>query len=237
MKGRDDVSGWVKIHRKIRDNWIWDKPEYLKAWLDLIFKANYEDKRVLFDGEVNNLKRGQFITSIRKLSDEWGWSKDRVLNFLRLLEKDEMIHRESNRKRTLITIENYSFYQVCQDTDSYSNQDSNQDTDSPQRRNKEEKKNNTTDEIEDKLTHDFDTIYKNYPRQVGKTKAYKKYCDWVTKGRVVNKKRIKLTNRQIWEAVKKYSEENKDTDIKFIKQFDTFLGDSLLDYIDFEDKG
>ena len=34
------MSGWVKIHRKIRDNWIWDKPEYLKAWLDLIFKKN-----------------------------------------------------------------------------------------------------------------------------------------------------------------------------------------------------
>lgn len=227
------MSGWVKIHRKIRDNWIWDKPEYLKAWLDLIFKANYEDKRVLFDGEVNNLKRGQFITSIRKLSDEWGWSKDRVLNFLRLLEKDEMIHRESNRKRTLITIENYSFYQVCQDTDSYSNQD----TDSPQRRNKEEKKNNTTKILEEQLLHDFDILYEKYPRQKGKTKAYKKYCAWVTKGRVVNKKRVKLDSVQIWYAIEKYKKEVEGVEKKFIKQFDTFLGDSLLDYIDFEDKG
>lgn len=231
------MSGWVKIHRKIRDNWIWDKPEYLKAWLDLIFKANYEDKRVLLDGEVNNLKRGQFITSIRKLSDEWGWSKDRVLNFLRLLERDEMIHRESDRKRTLITIENYSFYQVCQDTDSHSKQDSNQDTDSPQRRNKEEKKNNKTELSEEKLTRDFNLIYKEYPKKIGRTKAYKKFCDWVTNGRVVNKKRIKLTNAQIWYAVKKYAEENQETDLKFIKQFDTFLGDSLLDYIEFKDKG
>lgn len=235
------MSGWVKIHRKIRDNWIWDKPEYLKAWLDLIFKANYEDKRVLFDGEINNLKRGQFITSTRKLSDEWGWSKDRVLNFLRLLEKDEMIHRESDRKRTLITIENYSFYQVCQDTDSDSNpdsnQDSNKDTDSPQRRNKEEKKTNTAELNEEKLRHDFNIIYKKYPKKVGKTKGYKKYCDWVTKGRVVNKKRILLTNRQIWKAVEKYELETRNTELKFIKQFDTFLGDSLLDYIDFEERG
>lgn len=233
MKGRDDVSGWVKIHRKIRDNWIWDKPEYLKAWLDLIFKANYEDKRVLFDGEINNLKRGQFITSIRKLSDEWGWSKDRVLNFLRLLEKDEMIHRESDRKRTLITIENYSFYQVCQDTDSYTNKD----TDSPQKRSKEEKNINKYELNEEKLRHDFNIIYKKYPKKVGKTKGYKKYCDWVTKGRVVNKKRILLTNRQIWKAVEKYELETRNTELKFIKQFDTFLGDSLLDYIDFEERG
>lgn len=227
------MAGWVKIHRKIKENWIWDKPDYLKAWLDLIFKANYEDRRVLFDGEVSELKKGQFITSIRKLADEWGWSKDRVLKFLRLLEKDEMIRRNSDNKRTLITIENYSFYQVCQDTDSYTNKD----TDSPQKRSKEEKNTNTNKESDEKLRHDFELIYKKYPKHVGKTKAYKKYCDWVTKGRIVNKKRVLLTNRQIWKAVEKYELETRGTELKFIKQFDTFLGDSLLDYIDFEERG
>ena len=228
------MSGWVKIHRKIRDNWIWKKPDYLKAWLDLIFKATYADPRVLIDGEISELKKGQFITSIRKLADEWGWSKDKVLSFLRLLEKDQMIQRKSDNKRTLITIENYSFYQVCQDTDSYSIQDTNQDTDSPQRRNKEEKNNNSTKILEEQLIHDFDILYKKYPRHVGRTKAYKKYCDWVTKGRVVNKKRVKLDSKQIWLAIDKYEKEVEGVEKRFIKQFDTFMGDSLLDYIDFD---
>ena len=107
------MDGWVKIHRKIRDNWIWDNAEYLKAWLDLIFRANFEERRILFDGEIKELKCGQFITSVRKLAEAWGWSNSRVLRFLRMLEEDGMITRDSNSKRTLLTIENYEFF--CKD--------------------------------------------------------------------------------------------------------------------------
>ena len=95
------MDGWVKIHRKIRDNWIWDNADYLKAWMDLIFRANYDDSRKLFDGEIKELKRGQFVTSIRKLSEAWGWSKDRTLKFLRLLEADNMIKKDSEIKLLL----------------------------------------------------------------------------------------------------------------------------------------
>jgi DNA-binding transcriptional MocR family regulator len=57
------------------------------------------------------VKRGSFVTSIRKLASKWGWSKDKVVAFLDVLEEDGMIQRNSSYRRTLITIKNYCIYQ------------------------------------------------------------------------------------------------------------------------------
>ena len=232
------MDGWVKIHRKIRDNWIWDNAEYLKAWLDLIFRANFEERRILFDGEIKELKCGQFITSVRKLAEAWGWSNSRVLRFLRMLEDDGMITRDSNSKRTLLTIENYEFYQVQQNSDD----DTSENASESQKRNKEEKNNNTPSEKdyeaekrrEEALNHNFNYIYKFYPRKEGRTEAFRRYTAWVTTGRKVNKKIVKLTNEQILAAVQKYVDKQKslNTEMQYYKLFSTFMGNSILDYVE-----
>lgn len=95
---------------------------------------------------------------------------------------------------------------------------------------------NSTDEKKDvelQLRADFEIIYGFYPKKTGKTKGYGRYKLWVTTGKVVNGKRQKLTNEQIWNAIKKYREEMEqaDKDLQYYKNFDTFMGDSLLDYV------
>lgn len=108
-------KGWVSIHRSIYDNWIWnDDEEFDKrsAWIDLLLMVNHEDKKVLIDGNLEMVKRGQRITSIRKLCTRWRWSRTKVNNFLKLLEKDNMIQLKIEpHKKTVITIVNYNFYQ------------------------------------------------------------------------------------------------------------------------------
>lgn len=108
-------KGWVSIHRSIYDNWIWnDDEEFDKrsAWIDLLLMVNHEDKKVLIDGELQLVKRGQRITSIRKLCSRWKWSRTKVNNFLKLLEKDGMIYLKIEpHKKTIITIVNYNLYQ------------------------------------------------------------------------------------------------------------------------------
>ena len=108
-------KGWVSIHRSIYDNWIWnDDEEFDKrsAWIDLLLMVNHEDKKVLMDGNLEVVKRGQRITSIRKLCTRWRWSRTKVNNFLKLLEKDNMIQLKIEpHKKTVITIVNYNFYQ------------------------------------------------------------------------------------------------------------------------------
>lgn len=108
-------KGWVSIHRSIYDNWIWnDDEEFDKrsAWIDLLLMVNHEDKKVLIDGNLELVKRGQRITSIRKLCNRWKWSRTKVNNFLKLLEKDGMIYLKIEpHKKTIITIVNYNLYQ------------------------------------------------------------------------------------------------------------------------------
>ena len=108
-------QGWVSIHRSIYDNWIWnDKEQFDKrsAWIDLLLMVNHEDNKVLIDGELKIVKRGQRITSLNKLSKRWKWSRKKVTNFLQTLEEDDMIIlKKEQGKYTTITIVNYSFYQ------------------------------------------------------------------------------------------------------------------------------
>ena len=123
MKRGDEVAeskGWIKTYRKIQDCWIWqiDKPfDERSAWIDLLLTANHKDVKMLFNGELITVKRGQIITSIRKLSEKWKWNKDKTLKFFRLLESDRMIERDSDKFRTLLTIVNYEVYQDCVDTE------------------------------------------------------------------------------------------------------------------------
>lgn len=107
-------QGYIKLYRQLQDCWIWNSKEKhnkRSAWIDLLLLANHSDKKILFDGELITIKRGQYLTSLHKLSDRWGWSINTVKNFLNLLESDEMIHRKSDNRCTLIDIVNYENFQ------------------------------------------------------------------------------------------------------------------------------
>lgn len=108
-------KGWIALHREITDNWIWKEKEPFdrrSAWIDLILMVNHEDKKIMFNGNLIVVKRGQKITSISKLSERWNWSRGKAKRFLEALQEDEMISLEIGQGQyTTITIENYSFYQ------------------------------------------------------------------------------------------------------------------------------
>ena len=125
-------SGWIKLYRQLQDCWIWlDKEPFDKrsAWVDLLLTANHSDKKILFNGELITVKRGQILTSVRKLSAKWKWSVNKVYRFLKLLEDDEMLQKESDKDRTLLTIENYSVFQCCEYTNENSNGNTNGNSD------------------------------------------------------------------------------------------------------------
>lgn len=112
-------KGWIKLHRKINECWIWDEKPFDKAraWIDLLLLANHSDKKILFNGNIICVKKGQYLTSIRKLSERWGWSFDKVTRFLKILVSEEMLIKESDNNRTLLTIVNYEVYQEVTNSD------------------------------------------------------------------------------------------------------------------------
>lgn len=104
-------NGWIKLHRQIVDNWIWEDAEMLRAWLDILLMVNHEDKKIYFNGKLITIKRGEKLTSILKLSDRWGWSRNRVRHFLDLLEGDGMCTTIRTTNGTTLKVSNYKEYQ------------------------------------------------------------------------------------------------------------------------------
>ncbi|WP_430619438.1 hypothetical protein [Enterococcus sp. DIV0802b] len=90
--------------------------------------ANHKQNKFVFDGKLVEVERGQKITSIRQLSERWRWSRTKVTDFLTLLEKDGMLVRKSDSKKTVITIVNYDIYQNQDNKKSHSS-----DTEKPQK--------------------------------------------------------------------------------------------------------
>lgn len=106
--------GWIKLHRKIQDCFIWnDKPyDKARAWIDLLLSAMHRDKKIMIDGNVVIIGRGSFMTSRLKLADRWGWSIKKVDAYLNMLEKEKMVTTVRTPKGTTLTIVNYDDYQI-----------------------------------------------------------------------------------------------------------------------------
>lgn len=113
-------SGWIKLYRQIQKSWIWEsgKPfDERSAWIDLLLTANHTEKKILLDGKLRTIERGQFVTSILGLAERWGWDRKKVSRFLNALESDNMITQNRTTHGATLTIINYGIYQDCGSTD------------------------------------------------------------------------------------------------------------------------
>ncbi|WP_381412257.1 DnaD domain protein [Staphylococcus epidermidis] len=105
------MTGWIKIHRKIIDHWIWADSKRFKWWLDILLLTNHSDKKMMIGGNLVLLKRGSFHTSELKLSERWNVSRNTVRNYLNALEKDNMINTKKTKNGRTIKVHNYEVYQ------------------------------------------------------------------------------------------------------------------------------
>ena len=107
------TEGYIKLYRQICENEFWNEKPFSRgqAWVDLLLKANFKDCKKLIKGQLVELKRGQFIRGIDVLADDWGWSRMKVRRFLDMLEQEGMIAKNGTPNGTLVTVENYAFFQ------------------------------------------------------------------------------------------------------------------------------
>lgn len=101
-------AGWIKLHRKILK---WDRyNEHITKdlWIHLLLNANIEPKK--WRGIV--IERGQFATSISKLSAELEFSISEIRTALKKLEIGGEISRKIAQKSTIIKIMKYEEYQA-----------------------------------------------------------------------------------------------------------------------------
>ena len=128
-----DNGYWIKVYRKIRESAIWNNNEpfdYRSAWIDLIMEANVKPNTFIYKGQTITVKRGEYYTSVRKLSNRWHWSKDKVNRFIKILIKLDMVRKHKEVKcATLLTIVKYDDFQSRTDSNKYTHKDSNKDSD------------------------------------------------------------------------------------------------------------
>lgn len=106
-------AGWIKLNRQLLDNPLWSAEPFSKgqAWVDLLMLANHKPGKFMKKGQVVEVGRGQLALSVTSLVERWGWSKNKVLRFLNVLESESMVKRHANHLTTIITICNYSSFQ------------------------------------------------------------------------------------------------------------------------------
>ena len=117
------MSGWIKLHRSIKENWIYDNPEYLKAWITILMDVNHKGNKVLLGAELVDCPRGSSLNSLSTWASKFGhtWTIRKVRTFLKLLENDKMIDRQGLSKTTRLSVCNYGTYQdTCQANDTQS---------------------------------------------------------------------------------------------------------------------
>ena len=107
------MEGWIKLHRKLGDQYLWTAEPFTRgqAWVDLVMLASYETSFFYIRGNRVDVQRGQLAWSERKLSFRWKWSRTKIKNFLKDLEKELQISQQKTQLISIITIINYEEYQ------------------------------------------------------------------------------------------------------------------------------
>lgn len=104
------MSGWIKIHRSLREWRFYKDKNMLCLWIHLLLNAEFED--VVVDGEV--VERGSLCTSQSELQRAVGLTRQEVRTCLLKLESNQQITIKSTKKTTKITICNFESYQDLQ---------------------------------------------------------------------------------------------------------------------------
>lgn len=107
------MEGWVKLHRSISDHWIYRDAEYLKVWIEMLFRARFdEDATVeLYDGQLIEVGYGEFIYGRIKWSQRLGISERRLRTLIKKMTQEDMIKLvKSANKFSVYSICNYEKY-------------------------------------------------------------------------------------------------------------------------------
>lgn len=223
-------KGYIKIHRQIQDCWIWNTGKFDKrsAWIDLLMSANHREVKMLYDGKLQEIQRGQFITSIKSLAERWEWSKSTVFEFLNILAMDGMLNKESDSKRTLITITNYDKYQIVETLDENKSKTNRKQIETNNNINNNTLSNDNVYNAQTSAPYSahFEEFWKCYQKKNDKARAYEQYNARLKEG---------FSEEELLSACKNYMAEceREHREKKYIKDGKTFLSihRPFIDYL------
>ncbi len=102
-------GGFIKVNRQITD-WRWGgNANAIAIWLYILVNANWSDG--YWNHGETMVKRGEMITSLRKMSADLGLNIKTIRKYLTLFENDLQIVCTMEHRYTRIKVLNYDTYQ------------------------------------------------------------------------------------------------------------------------------
>lgn len=112
-------KGWIKVHRKIKNNPIWQDPHYLKLWMYCLVEASHKEREQFVGNDIVKILPGQFITGRISLAEDLNngmqpkkrQSESTWWRHLNKLKEWKMLDIKTNNKYSVVTIANWEVYQ------------------------------------------------------------------------------------------------------------------------------
>lgn len=109
--------GYIPLSRKFFEHELWQEPRVFsraEAFADLLRRTRFEanTSTILVGVQSVEIRRGEVAISLRYLSRQWQWSKNKVDKFLKYLEKQGMIEKRTPKgtAQTIIKLCNFDKY-------------------------------------------------------------------------------------------------------------------------------
>ena len=191
-------TGYIKLFRSLLDEEFLSDPEYISIWIYCLLNANFKPK--IHKGTP--IKRGQFKTGRKSISENLGISESKVERILSYFEEKKHIEQQKTNKYRLITICYYDKYQKSEQQATTGNNRQQQAT--TENTTKKDKKDKNVNKDKKEYTDDFLIFWEEYPEKKAKQIAFTSFL-----------KAIKITDlNTMLKAIKIYKQ-NKPKDIRF----------------------
>lgn len=113
------MKGWIKLHRKVMENPIFNDPALFRLWCMCLMKAAHKEREILVGSQVVTIQPGEFVTGRNSLEEEYNRGvkpKDRVpgitlWRWLNSLEKLGNVNIKKTNKYSVVSIVNWDLYQ------------------------------------------------------------------------------------------------------------------------------
>lgn len=227
-------EGWVKLYRKLMENPIVTKDaDHLAIWIYLLLNATHDGYPALFKGKKIMLQPGQLLTGCISISERLGVNESKVRRVLKSFESDGQIDRQISNKNSLISIQNWEFYQNSDSQNDEQMTDNRRTSDGQVTTNKNV--NNVINNINniscanpktknEELEEFFESIWKLYPVKKGKGQISK------TKKQNLQKIGYEHIKRCVERFVKEMERLKRDK--KYWMHGSTFFNSGYVDYLD-----
>lgn len=205
----------------INTDWEWyENTNVFRLFYHCLLHTNLEDKR--YCGK--EIKAGQFVSSITRISAETGLTESQVRTALKKLKDTGYISTKSTNKYTIYTVNEYQKYIDCgQVAETTTEENKVVENGTKMEQTEENVKENCEKSSKKEINECFERLWKQYPNKRGK-------------GQVSDAKKkvlYQIGEEHIQRALKRYLDGlEKDASWRKLQNGSTFFNSGYVDYLD-----